>query len=79
VACPSDHQIRHIHDLPIALPWLWEGQQPPVLAAPDCAAAAEDGEAAAVSAKASAAARAKVGGSASSESEHTIEAVYATA
>jgi hypothetical protein len=31
VACPSDAQIRHIHELPAVLPWLWQpGQQPPV-------------------------------------------------
>lgn len=34
VVCPSDQQIRHIHELPEVLPWLWEGQQPPALAAP---------------------------------------------
>jgi ribosomal protein L7/L12 len=45
VACPSDAQIRHIHELPAVLPWLWQpGQQPPVTEAAAAAAEEEQGE-----------------------------------
>ncbi|PSC69793.1 Suppressor of disruption of TFIIS [Micractinium conductrix] len=85
VACPSDKQIRHIHELPAALPWLWEGQQPPVCAAPplshaDGTGAADEG----ASGNGSAAVPAKTAGKAaaggrSSENETMIEAVYTAA
>ena len=73
VACPSDQQIRHIHDLPAALPWLWRGQQPPPAppAVPEAAAAAE---ATAPPLKAG-----KVGAKSSEEESEGIEAVYAVA
>jgi pyrimidine 5'-nucleotidase len=89
VACPSDQQIRHIHDLPTALPWLWAGQQPPVAleeaaaAVPKEAAAAAEVEVAAASSDATAAlkaaAAAKGGGRASTEDSDQIEAVFAAA
>lgn len=94
VACPSDHQIRRIQDLPAALPWLWQGQQPPpapaaVLEEPAAGAAPEcqhDGTAVvaagAAPAKAPAAAAAgKVGGGsgASTNDSEVIEAVHAAA
>lgn len=89
VACPSDQQIRHIHDLPTALPWLWAGQQPPL--ALEEAAAAPVPEEAAVAAEAAtassgtspalktAAAAVKSGGRASTEESDQIEAVFAAA
>lgn len=79
VACPSDKQIRHIHDLPAAIPWLWEGQQPPVL--PPVPAAAGSGavlgQAEAVVGKAAAAA--KGAGAEHTGSDGRIEAVYVAA
>ena len=89
VACPSDQQIRHIHDLPTALPWLWAGQQPPlaleeVAAAPvpeEAAAAAEVATASSGTSAAlkTAAAAVKSGGRASTEESDQIEAVFAAA
>lgn len=88
VACPSDQQIRHIHDLPAACPWLWAGQQPPLAleevpaAVPDEAAAAAEAAAASSGAPAAlkaAAAAAKGGGRTSTEESDQIEAVFAAA
>lgn len=87
VACPSDKQIRHIHDLPKAIPWLWEGQQPPaVLAASpalpsippgaDGADASSHAEAVVAKAKATVTKRTSTDGA---SSEGAIEAVYVAA
>lgn len=80
MACPSDQQIRHIHNLPAALPWLWQGQQPPptpaALPPHEAGEGADDGGVAAALKAAAAAAKAG-GGSAASEASETIEAVYA--
>lgn len=78
VACPSDHQMRRIHDLPAALPWLWQGQQPPCLPVPAPVPAIDDAQAvlraedAAAAKKAAAAAAADVGAG----GEQAIEAVH---
>ena len=82
MACPSDQQVRHIHDLPAALPWLWRGQQPPLAleevpaAVPEEAAAAGSGAPAALKA---AAVVTKGGGRTSTEESDQIEAVFAAA
>lgn len=54
VVCPSDKQIRHIHDLPAALPWLFEGQQPPAVPLPVTASHDAQADAAAAVAPATA-------------------------
>ncbi|KAL4427910.1 hypothetical protein ABPG75_001999 [Micractinium tetrahymenae] len=86
VACPSDKQIRHIHDLPAATPWLWEGQQPPALS--PAAPAPLDGPAAAGSTNATSQAEAVAGKAAAvakgavaerTSSDEAIEAVYVAA
>ncbi|KAI3428344.1 hypothetical protein D9Q98_006724 [Chlorella vulgaris] len=76
VACPSDQQIRSMHDLPAALPWLWQGQQPPCGIA---AAAAPEGDESALPLKAAIGkpSSGKVHAKASCTDDETIEAVYA--
>ena len=89
VACPADYQIRSIHDLPAALPWLWVqragGPQPPPAASPQedpVTAVVGGGDSdGGVEAAMLAALAAKEGkrGVSSAEEEATIEAVYVAA
>lgn len=92
VMCPSDLQMRDIHDMPAAMPWLWQGQQPPAApaaasapAAPhkpsgalETAAAAQNGVLT-QAVKAAAAAAGKGSPAAATSSEGEIEAVYVAA
>lgn len=86
VACPSDKQIRHIHDLPAAIPWLWDGQQPPakspaVPALPSIPAAAgsEGAQVPTEAAVGKVAAAAKGAVTKRTSTDGTIEAVYVAA
>jgi hypothetical protein len=63
-----------MHDLPAALPWLWQGQQPPFGIA---AAAAPEGDESALKAAIGRPSSGKVHAKASCTDDETIEAVYA--